>query len=155
MSFSGLTKVVLGFPIAIALLVGGSVAAILSIVAKLTTLPPKPVFDNTPPVTTQATPTPTPTPTPTSTPTPTPTPTPEAEALPPGAYRVRITWPQGLLIRTAPDFGSANIGGIAANQQAIALEASEDGKWLRIRIENTSQEGWVVGQGTLERLDGQ
>ena len=153
MSFSGLTKVVLGFTIAIALLVGGSVAAILSIVAKLTALPPKPVFDNPPPVTAQTTPTATPTPTPT--PTSTPTPTPEAEALPPGAYRVRITWPQGLLIRTSPDFGSANIGGIAANQQAIALEASEDGKWLRIRMESTSLEGWVVGQGTLERLDGQ
>ena len=47
MNVSGVAKVVLGFAIAIALLIGGSVAATLYLVAKLTAMPPKPVFDNT------------------------------------------------------------------------------------------------------------
>lgn len=46
MSFSGLAKFLIGFAIAIGLMVGAGVAAALYFVTKLTTLPPKPVFAN-------------------------------------------------------------------------------------------------------------
>ncbi|MGB3240419.1 MAG: SH3 domain-containing protein [Geitlerinemataceae cyanobacterium] len=142
MTISNIAKVVLGFAIAIALLIGGSIAATLYLVAKLTALPPKPVFDSTPPTgeKTAATPAATPTATPTATPSPTPTPT-------PSGYLARVTWQEGLLLRTSPDFNAASDGGIGFNQEVRVLEETGDGKWQRVRLES-GKEGWVVGGNT-------
>lgn len=147
MTLSNVAKVILGFAIAIALLIGGSVAATLYLVAKLTALPPKPVFDNKPPNAeeTAATPKPaTPTASPAASPSPSPTPTPTPEG-----YLAKVTWPQGLLLRTDPSFEAANSGGVAVNQQVRVLEETEDGKWQRIRLDS-GQEGWVVGGNTIK-----
>jgi Bacterial SH3 domain len=142
MTLSNLAKAILGFAIAIALLIGGSIAATLYLVAKLTALPPKPIFDNTPPTTEKTTSTPSPTAKPTVKPsiTPSPSPTPEG-------YRARVTWQQGLLLRTSPDFNAASDGGIAFNQEVRILEETGDGKWQKIRLES-GKEGWVVGGNT-------
>jgi Bacterial SH3 domain len=142
MSLSNFAKVILGFVIAIALLIGGSIAATLYLVAKLTALPPKPVFNNTPPTAEKTASTPKPAAKPSATPTATPTPTPTPEG-----YRARITWQQGLLLRTSPSFDAANSGGVAVNQEVRVLEETGDGKWQRIRLES-GQEGWVVGGNT-------
>jgi Bacterial SH3 domain len=147
MNISGVAKVVLGFAIAIALLIGGSVAATLYLVAKLTAMPPKPVFDNTPPAGVQKAATqPT-------TPAAKPTPKPEEKAesdLEPGAYRARITWKEGLLLRKIQDMSAPGITGIEFNQEVVVLEESDDAKWQRVRI-NGGQEGWVVG-GNTEKI---
>jgi hypothetical protein len=142
MTLSNFAKVILGFAIAIALLIGGSIAATLYLVAKLTALPPKPIFDNTPPTVEKTTSTPAPKPAakPTAAPSPSPTPTPEG-------YPARVTWQQGLLLRTSPDFNAASDGGIAFNQEVRVLEETADGKWQRIRLES-GKEGWVVGGNT-------
>jgi uncharacterized protein YgiM (DUF1202 family) len=138
MTLSNVAKVILGFVIAIALLIGGSIAATLYLVAKLTALPPKPVFDNTPPTAEKTTSTPSPAAKPTATPSPSPT---------PEGYRARVTWKEGLLLRTSPDFNAASDGGIAFNQEVRILEETGDGKWQKIRLES-GKEGWVVGGNT-------
>lgn len=171
MSLSGIFKFLLGFAIAIALLVGGGVAVALYFVTKLTAPPPKPVFANDKPlVQPKSAPVaarkPTPAPaaaSPASTPTATPvavqpsaTPTPAATASPkplePGTYKARITWPDGLIIRNSPGIDSERIGGVAYNQQVIVLSESEDKRWIKIRTEESNEEGWVKG-GNLQRVE--
>lgn len=142
MSLSNLAKVILGFTIAIALLIGGSIAATLYLVAKLTALPPKPIFDNTPPTDEKAAASPAPAAKPAAKPNASPTPTPTPEG-----YAARVTWQQGLLLRTSPDFNAASDGGIGFNQEVRVLEETGDGKWQRVRLD-TGKEGWVVGGNT-------
>lgn len=148
MTLSNLAKVILGFTIAIALLIGGSIAATLYLVAKLTALPPKPIFDNTPPTDEKAAASPSPAAKPAAKPAASPSPSPTPTATPEG-YPARVTWQQGLLLRTSPDFNAASDGGIGFNQEVRVLEETADGKWQRVRLD-TGKEGWVVG-GNTER----
>lgn len=177
MSWSGIFKFLLGFLIAIALLVGSSVAVALYFVTKLTTPPPKPIFANDKPVAkpkpapsppspaTATKPAPTPvaaaspvtnasdtisTPSPESSPTPTETPTPKP--LEPGAYRGRVTWPNGLILRDSPGTDSQRIGGIGYNQQIVVVAESDDKRWVKIRVEENNEEGWVKA-GNVERVE--
>lgn len=178
MSFSGLVKFLIGFAIAIALMIGAGVAAALYFVTKLTAPPEKPIFANDKPVVkAQATiakslpkPTPTPTkpaattptpPTPSNTPsaeqaiaTPTPNDTPSPKPLEPGAYRGRVTWSKGLSLRGGPNLESDRIGGVAYNQNIIILAESDDKRWLKIRVEDGDTEGWVKA-GNIERVESQ
>lgn len=145
-------KFFMGFLLALTILAGGSVAAALYFVTKLTALPPKPTFANDSPAKVvaaspktkpaanqpQTTPSPTPTPSPTSTPTP----------LPPGAYRARVSWPEGLVLRDKPTYESGTIGGIAYNDQVVILEVTSNKEWERVRVESTNEEGWVRGGNT-------
>lgn len=147
MSLSNLAKVILGFTIAIALLIGGSIAATLYLVAKLTALPPKPIFDNTPPTDEKAAASGAPAAKPAAKPNASPTPTPTPEG-----YAARVTWQQGLLLRTSPDFNAASDGGIGFNQEVRVLEETGDGKWQRVRLD-TGKEGWVVGGNTSKVED--
>lgn len=150
--FSGFAQLVLGFAIAILLVVGGSVAASLYLVARLTALPPKPDFSAHSSTTAIATPTPNPTasPTPksTSTPTPKPTPTP---TLTPGLYQAKVVWPDGLVIRAEPSYEAASVGGVAFDVEVTVLEEKDAGAWQRIRS-SSGEEGWVVG-GNLATID--
>jgi hypothetical protein len=151
--FSGFAQLILGFAIAILLVVGGSVAASLYLVARLTALPPKPDFSAHSSTAAIATPTesPSPTPTPaakpaaTSTPTPTPTPTPS------GLYQAKVVWPDGLVIRAEASYEAASVGGVAFDAQVTVLEEKDAGAWQRIRS-STGEEGWVVG-GNLATID--
>ncbi|OAB59630.1 hypothetical protein AY600_03330 [Phormidium willei BDU 130791] len=147
MNLSNLAKFILGFTLAIALTLGGAVAASLYLVARLTALPPKPEFDS--PQAPSATPvstTPTPEATPDPEPTPEPSPTPN-----PGLYQARVTWPEGLLLRDNPSYDAGSLGGIAFNETVTVLENAENGAWQRVRSESSNQEGWVVG-GNLEEI---
>ncbi|MBD2411303.1 peptide-binding protein [Nostoc calcicola FACHB-389] len=168
---SGLVKYILGIFLAIAVLVGGGVAVALYFMNRTGIPPAKPIFSNdSPSVKAQAPkateaggkPTPTPgattesSPNPTSTPTPTESPeaTPSPKPLPPGAYRGRVSWAEGLSLRAQPNLDGERIGGVGFNQKIIILEESEDKAWQKIRLEDSGQEGWVKA-GNTEKTDEQ
>ena len=77
---------------------------------------------------------------------------PESE-LPPNAYRAEVTWPQGLSLRAEPDVNADRIGGVGFEENIIILEDSADGKWQRVRISGSEQEGWVKGGNTKRTSD--
>jgi uncharacterized protein YgiM (DUF1202 family) len=147
-------KFFMGFLLALVILAGGSVAAALYFVTKLTALPPKPTFANDapaqvvtsdpkakPPANQPQAASTQPSASPTSTPTP----------LPPGAYRARVSWPEGLVLRDKPTYESSTIGGIAYNENVLILEVTSSKEWERVRVESTKEEGWVRG-GNTERI---
>lgn len=70
--------------------------------------------------------------------------------LPPNAYRGTVTWPQGLSLRAEPNINAGRVGGIAAKANIIILEDSADGKWQRVRLPWSGQEGWVKA-GNIKR----
>ncbi|MBD2678748.1 MULTISPECIES: SH3 domain-containing protein [Nostoc] len=168
--FSGLIKYLLGFFLAIAVLIGSGVAVALYFMNRTGIPPAKPIFSNDSPlVKAQApkatepggkpTPTPSPTkspssPTPTPTPTESPQPTPSPTPLPSGAYRGRVSWADGLSLRAQPNQDGERIGGVGFNQKIIVLEESEDKAWQKIRLEDSGQEGWVKA-GNTEKTDEQ
>ncbi|WP_041233712.1 SH3 domain-containing protein [Cylindrospermum stagnale] len=165
--FSNLLKFILGFLLAIVVLIGSSATIALYFVNRTAIPPAKPVFanDNGPlkpknpkainvkaSPTAKSSPSASPSPSPSSTPTPTPTESPKE--LPPGAYIGRVTWPQGLRLRTEPKQDAERVGGVAANQKIIILEESDDKVWQKIRVEGSEQEGWVKSANT-QRVDEQ
>ena len=68
--------------------------------------------------------------------------------LPPNAYRATVTWPQGLSLRAEPSINAGRVGGIEAKANIIILEDSADGKWQRVRLPWSGQEGWVKAGNT-------
>ncbi|MBG1243836.1 SH3 domain-containing protein [Nostoc sp. NZL] len=158
---SGLTKFILGFFLAIAVLIGGGAAIALYFMNRTGIPPAKPVYSNdSPSVKAQAPKATTPgtqaqsSPSSTSTPTESPKATPSAKPLPSGAYRGRVSWAEGLSLRSQPNQEAERIGGVAFNQKIIVLEESEDKSWQKIRLEDSEQEGWVKA-GNTEKVDEQ
>lgn len=152
---SGVLKLILGFVLAIAVLLGSGLTIALYFVNRTAISPEKPLFanDNPPPKSEKPKATPaknTSTSKPKSTPKSTPKPTPKEtpKKLPPGAYKATVTWPQGLSIRDKPGLDASSIGGVAVNKTVIILEESEDKNWQKIRVEDTEQEGWVKAGNT-------
>ncbi|MDJ0595492.1 MAG: SH3 domain-containing protein [Pleurocapsa sp. MO_226.B13] len=70
--------------------------------------------------------------------------------LPPSAYYAQVTWPQGLSLRAEPSINAGRIGGIGFDETIIILEDSADGKWQRVRLPWSEQEGWVKA-GNIKR----
>ncbi|MBD6616040.1 SH3 domain-containing protein [Komarekiella sp. 'clone 1'] len=169
---SGLLKFTLGFFLAIAVLIGGGVATALYFINRTAIPPAKPIFANdSPAVKAQApkakeTGASNPTSTsgaaikssPSSTSTPSPTESPKtvqsSKPLPPGTYRGRVSWAEGLSLRAEPNQAAQRIGGVGFNQKIIILEESEDKTWQKIRVEASEQEGWVKA-GNTEKVDEQ
>jgi cytoskeletal protein RodZ len=175
---SGLLKLILGFVLAIAVLLGSGLTIALYFVNRTAIPPARPKFANDNPqtkpdkpkvtqvkATSTASPTPSSTasPTPSSTASPTPsfttsptsptsTPTESPDSLPPGAYQGIVTWSQGLSMRDQPTLDAQSVGGVGANQKVIILEESPDKNWQKIRIEGTDKEGWVKARNT-KRVD--
>jgi len=160
---SSLTKFILGFFLAIAVLIGSGVAVALYFINRTGIPPAKPVFANdTPSVKVQAPkatqaggdkPTLTP-PSSTSTPTESPEATPSPKPLPSGAYRGRVSWAEGLSLRSQPNQEAERIGGVGFDQKIIVLSESEDKAWQKIRLEESQQEGWVKA-GNTKKVDEQ
>lgn len=154
MIWSGLAKFLLGFTLAIAILIGGGISMALFFINRVSTPPTKPVFANDTAV--KARTQPTVKPNKASSPAPSPKPTPSNVAslqpLEPGAYYARVTWSQGLSLRSEPDTDAERIGSTAYNQQIVVLEESADKNWQRIRIKDSEQEGWVKA-GNTERVN--
>ncbi|MDF5736276.1 MULTISPECIES: SH3 domain-containing protein [unclassified Nostoc] len=165
---SGFTKFILGFFLAIAVLIGGGVAVALYFMNRTGIAPAKPIFSNdSPSVKAQAPKTTQPgggksalkpgtqtQSSPTSTPTESPKATPSPKPLPSGAYRGRVSWAQGLSLRSQPNQEAERIGGVAFNQKIIVLSESDDKSWQKIRLEDSQQEGWVKA-GNTEKVDKQ
>lgn len=154
-----LTKFLLGFFLAIAVLVGGGAAIALYFMSRTGITPAKPVYSNdSPSVKAQAPKTTEPgtkaesSPSSTSTPTESPKATPSPKPLPSGAYRGRVNWAEGLSLRSQPNQEAEKIGGVGFNQKIIILEESEDKSWQKIRLEGSEQEGWVKA-GNTEKID--
>jgi uncharacterized protein YgiM (DUF1202 family) len=155
MSFSGIAKFVIGFIVGILLLAGSSVAAAYYFFTKLAAPPPKPIFA-------EEQPKPSPLAKKTSAPStsnsqpnkrPTPSESPSlTEELPPGAYKARVTWAEGLSLRDAPGAESNRIGGVALNQEVIVLKESNDQRWQQVRLAEGTQEGWIKS-GNIERVN--
>jgi len=165
--FSGFAQLVLGFTIAILLVVGGSVAASLYLVARLTALPPKPDFgehSSQPAIAASPAPTPNPaapapngstpaSPSPIPNPSPSPSPTPSPTPEPAGLYRARVVWPEGLVLRATPGYDAASVGGVAYEAEVTVLEERDAGAWQRVRT-GAGDEGWVVGGNLVTVADG-
>lgn len=167
---SGLTKFILGFFLAIAVLIGGGAAIALYFMNRTGIPPAKPVFSNdSPSVKAQAPKATEPrggksaltpktqaqsSPSSTSTPTESPKAKPSSKPLPAGAYRGRVSWAEGLSLRSQPNQESEKIGGVGFNQKIIILQESDDKSWQKIRLEGSEQEGWVKA-GNTEKVDQQ
>ena len=157
MNWFGLAKFFIGLILALSVLIGGSVATGLYLMSKVTAPPPKPVFANdrasvkayrspdsktteraavndAKPIAT-----------------PTLSETPSLKPLEPGAYRARVSWSEGLILRSAPSLDSERVGGIDYNQQIVVLEENPDKSWQRIRLEDNKQ-GWIKA-GNIERVE--
>jgi hypothetical protein len=134
MNFYGFFKFLVGVILAILLLAGASVAAVLYFAAKLTTLPDKPVFPNEKPVVenvsqVQA--------------------APSNNGLEPGAYRAVVVEPIGLILRDTPTRDAVRIGGISYQEKVIVLERTDDGRWEKVRVDDGGDRvGWVSGGNT-------
>ena len=70
--------------------------------------------------------------------------------LPADAYYAKVTWPQGLSLRSEPDVNAGRVGGIGFDATIIILSNSADGNWQRVRLPWSGQEGWVKA-GNVER----
>ncbi len=160
MILSGIAKFLLGFILAIAILVGGGVAAGLYFMNKASTPPPKPIFANDTTLKVQrrtgsaaAKSKPLPATQPSATPTLTAQ-TPSPKPLEPGAYKARVIWPHGLSLRSQPNLNGEHIGSLTYNQPVVVLAESGDRNWQRIRLEGSQREGWIK-TGNTHRVDQQ
>jgi hypothetical protein len=153
MSLSGIFKFIIGFIVGIFILAAGGAATAFYFWTKLSSIPPKPVFAEERPKPAQiakkgsSSKASKPKASKSSTPA-----KPPAKVLPPGAYRARVTWPEGLSLRDAPSLDSNRIGGVAANQEVFILKASDDQKWQQIRLTDDDQEGWIKA-GNTEKVN--
>ncbi|ASC69269.1 hypothetical protein XM38_001960 [Halomicronema hongdechloris C2206] len=150
--FLGLTKVMLGIVVALLLMSLAGVVTVRYFMARLAVQPPKPIFENDTPirsnpesVTTAALPA-------DSTPAiATASPTPDPSASPEG-YEAIIVQPIGMVLREGPGTTFQRAGGIDYNETVIVLEESADQEWMRVRLPDTGQEGWIKS-GNTRRLD--
>lgn len=147
MSWSNITKFLLGTVLGVALLVGSGAVVAYFLLAKLAEPPPKPYFANDKPAATVSSPEAKP---PTSATAPDSTAT--NAPLEPGAYEARVVYSGGLSLRDSPSLDATRIGGVAYDQQIVILEESPDKQWQRVRLESGDTEGWIKA-GNIERLN--
>jgi uncharacterized protein YgiM (DUF1202 family) len=142
----GFTKLVFGVAIALLLLSMAGVATARYFMARLSVLPPKPVFENELPV--QPPPEQAAAPAAVETaPSPEPevTPEPELEA---GSYKAVVIQPIGLVLREGPGTEFPQVGGVDYNEEIVVLEEPDDKSWIRVRAASNGQEGWVKAGNT-------
>ncbi|MGK7878021.1 MAG: SH3 domain-containing protein [Xenococcaceae cyanobacterium] len=152
MSISGLFQFILGFILGVFLFAGGTVGVVYLFFIQMATSPPKPVFSqekSEQPTVAQVKSSPAPSTTEKQTPEPSPE---KKEELEPGAYRARVTWPQGLSLRQESSYESQRIGGIGYNEEIIILKDSDDKEWQKVRVSGSGQEGWVKA-GNVKKLE--
>lgn len=79
-------------------------------------------------------------------------PEPAPVELPAGAYRVRVNWPDGLSLRDKPSLDANRLEIIPYEAEMIVLKTTDDGKWDRVRLPNSNNEGWVKA-GNSDRIE--
>jgi Bacterial SH3 domain len=140
----GLSKFLLGFTLAVAILLGAGVIFTNFVIGRLASLPARPTFPNdAQPKAAVAAQDP-------AKPAPAEAPK-EPEPAPAEGYAAKVTQPIGLLLRAEPSADSNEVDGVAFEEEVTVLETSADGGWQRIRLANGS-EGWVKG-GNTEKLN--
>ena len=152
----GLTKLIFGVSLALVLHFLTGVATARYFMAKLSVLPPKPVFDNDA-ISTQTGSTETPPDAAVAAPeaaatvpeAAAPEPPPEVEN-PPGSYEAVVVQPIGLIIRGGPGLEFEKMGGVDYNEEVLVLQTSEDDRWLNVRVPSSGLEGWVKAGNTQE-----
>lgn len=149
MSLSGIAKFFIGFVLGIALLVGAGAAAAYYFWTKLSVEPPKHMFPeeqvkqspvakkSTPPASSNQIAKPL-----TKTPV----------KLPAGAYKARVSWAEGLILRDAPGADANRTGGVAFNQEVFVIQESDDQRWQKVRVVDGEREGWIKS-GNTERVN--
>ncbi len=150
--FTNVLKFILGFALALAVLLGTGLTVALYFVNRTAISPPKPIYANDNPSKQVKKPKAVAKSQPQkqNTPTPNPTPTESLKALPPDAYEGTVTWAAGLSMRSEPDGNSPTTGGVGGNKKVIILEESADKKWQKVRVLDTDKEGWVKA-GNIQR----
>ncbi|NEP84073.1 MAG: SH3 domain-containing protein [Okeania sp. SIO3C4] len=145
MNLYSLFKFLVGFILAILLLVGASAAAVLYFAAKLTKMPEKPIFTNEKPIAQKVS---------MSSPGSANTTSQNlSNQLAPGTYRAIVVEPIGLILRDTPSRDANRIGGISYQEKVIVLEESSDKRWQKVRVDDGSNRtGWVSG-GNTEKLE--
>lgn len=146
--FLGLTKLILGITVAFVLLSLTGVATARYFMAKLSVLPPKPVFENDVATEQPANNEPPADAAPTEAATPEPAAEPATAENPPGSYPAIVTQPIGLVLRSGPGAEHEQLGGVDHQDEVLVLEASEDGTWMKVRVGESGQEGWVKAGNT-------
>lgn len=144
----GLIKFLIGLTLALVILAGGSVAAALYFVTRLTELPPRPVFENEQPIAKSTSSAGSSSKSGSTTTAAKQNAQDNSNSLPPGSYRARVIWPDGLILRDRPSYDANSIGGIGFNKNVIVLEVTSDKEWEKVRLEDSQQEGWVKGGNT-------
>lgn len=139
----GLSKFLLGFTLAVAILFGAGVVFTNFVIGRLSSLPARPTFPNdiqpkssaakdAPKAAVAAK-------------------APEPAPAPAEGYAAKVTQPIGLLVREEPSAESGQVGGVALDEEVRVLETSSDGEWQRVKTSNGT-EGWVKG-GNTEKLN--
>ncbi len=134
-------KFLIGIIMAVFILAGAGVAAVLFLASSVTRLPDRPTFPNdkttnvakTKPVTAgnQV------------------AGNNQQNTLAPGSYRARVTEPVGLILRDTPSRDAKRLGGIAYEEELIVLEESSDKLWQRVKVtDGSDRTGWVSGGNT-------
>ena len=155
MSLSGIAKFIIGFFVGIFILATSGVVAAYYFWTKLSITPAKPIFAEEQPkkaptakkVSNVQASNSKPKSQPASTPS-----QPPAQELPPGAYKARVTWSEGLSMRDAPSSDSNRVGGVMFNQEVIVLKQSDDQRWQQVRLAEGEQVGWIKA-GNTEKLN--
>lgn len=153
MRWRNVIKFILGFGLAAAILISGGVATALYFLYRVTTPPPKPIFANDSAAVKARGSTNTATTALPSLPSNSPTNVSASSAtVPAGTYRARVTWAQGLSVRSEPNVDAERVAGAAYNEELIVLEESADQNWQKVRLDNSEQEGWIKS-GNIERVE--
>ena len=154
MSWAGLIRVLTGFSLAIAVLVGGGYFAAQYLITQFTALPPKPTFPNDKPATkpkpvaTEEKPVPPAPPAPQASASPSPTAAPNPKV----GYQARVKLSEGLNLRDKPSRDGGRVGGLDYNDRVVVLEETPDKEWQKIRSEGGNLEGWIKS-GYTERIN--
>jgi hypothetical protein len=139
----GLSKFLLGFTLAVAILLGAGVIVYNFVSGRLASQPARPTFPNDlQPKAAVAKDPAKPAPAEVAK---------EPEPAPAEGYAAKVTQPVGLLVRAEPSADSNQVDGVAFEEEVTVLETSADGGWQRIKLANGS-EGWVKG-GNTEKLN--
>jgi len=159
MSLSGFAQFILGFFLGIFILTGTGAAAAYFFLNRMADTPPEPVYSD------EKSPEPQPNEQSTSsnpenqsvtnTSTPPVEPEPEeektiAERFGEQAYEARVTWPNGLSLRSNPSLEASRVGGVYYDDRLVILETQGD--WQRVYVPESGQQAWVKA-GNVEKIN--
>jgi cytoskeletal protein RodZ len=165
MSFSGFAQFILGFFLGVFILTGTVAAAAYFFLNRMSDAPPEPVFseedtsepepqeqsassdsDNQSATNTSTTPV-------ESEPEPEEKPEEEktiAERFGEQAYEARVTWPNGLSLRSNPSLNASRVGGVYYDDRLVIIETQGD--WQRVYVPESGQQAWVKA-GNVEKIN--